>query len=134
MFYYFLYPYNLSFIFPHLEITSSRTKLLSSFFLNKNISILYTFSRRQHMPYLLYTSECFPYHFYMSQFLTLGTLTKPSDWTDTPAFSDCRPKDIFHTSRSIHFSQHNFSLMVHHVCLISPNLFSFPLGLMRRQK
>ena len=41
----------------------------------------------QHISYLFYTQKCFPYNFYI-YFLTLGTLTKPSDKNVTPAFSD----------------------------------------------
>ena len=46
--YHFLYPYGFSIIFPYPEATGSMTKL-SSFFCNKNISILFTFSHLQHI-------------------------------------------------------------------------------------
>ena len=44
---------------PH--INSSRTKFFS-FSSSAKISHLYTFSHRQHVPYLLYTLKCFPYY------------------------------------------------------------------------
>ena len=45
--YHFLYPCGFSIIFPYPEAIGSMTKL--SFFWNKNISILYTFSHLQHI-------------------------------------------------------------------------------------
>ena len=63
-------------VFPHPETNNCRIKLLS-FFLNKNISILYTFSSlKTHISYLLYTLKHFPYHLYTSQVLTLENLNK----------------------------------------------------------
>lgn len=74
IFYHLMSQINL-FVFSHPETNNCRTKLLS-FFLNKNISILYTLSSLKTHIYLLYTLKCFPHHLYTSQVLTLENLNK----------------------------------------------------------
>ena len=114
-----------------------RTRLLSSFFFSKNSSILYNFSLLTTYILLLYIPKCFAYHFYISQFLILESFNKTKKQVIEMSHQDFligKHKNIFHNLRKHTFLQNNFSSVVQHVCLIKPNIFSFPLGLTRRQQ